>query len=90
MEFFYATELTVPLSQMVLLLICTTVALLFGRVKLALLVNYVFALFWGYILNRELLIGSGETVSPFVYIYVVFGLSVVFLAAVGFLAHRNE
>jgi len=90
MEFFYATELTVPLSQMVFLLICTTVALLFGRVKLALLVNYLFALFWGYILNRELLIGSGETVSHFVYIYVVFGLSVVFLAVVGFLAHRNE
>jgi hypothetical protein len=90
MEFFYATELTVPLSQMVLLLICTTVALLFGWVKLALLVNYLFAFFWGYILNRELLIGSGETASYFVYIYVVFGLSVVFLAVVGFLVHRNE
>ena len=84
------TELTVPLSQMVFLLICTTVALLFGRVKLALLVNYLFALFWGYILNRELLVGSGETVSHFVYIYVVFGLAVVFLVAVGFLVHRNE
>jgi hypothetical protein len=90
MEFFYATELTIPLSQMVLLLICTTVALLFGWVKLALLVNYLFALFWGYILNRELLIGSGETASHFLYIYVVFGLSVVFLAVVGFLIHRNE
>jgi len=46
MEFFYATELTIPMSQMVLLLICSTVALLFGRIRLALLVNYLFALFF--------------------------------------------
>lgn len=90
MEFFYATELSVPMSQMVLLLICTTVALLFGRIKLALLVNYLFALFWGFILNKEVLIGSGESASHFIYSYVVFGLAVVFLAAVGFLIHRNQ
>ena len=63
MEFFYTTELAVPMSQMVLLLICTTVALLFGRIKLALLVNYLFALFWGYVLNRDVLIGFGESVK---------------------------
>jgi len=90
MEFFYTTELAVPMSQMVLLLICTTVALLFGRIKLALLVNYLFALFWGYILNRDVLIGFGESVSYFIYIYIVFGLSVAFLALVGFVVHRDE
>jgi hypothetical protein len=71
-------------------LICTTVALLFGRIKLALLVNYLFALFWGFILNKEVLIGFGESASHFIYSYVVFGLAVVFLAAVGFLIHRNQ
>lgn len=90
MEFFYATELSVPMSQMVLLLICTTVALLFGKIKLALLVNYLFALFWGFILNKDVLIGSGNSFSYFVYTYVLFGLAVVFLAAVGFLVHRNQ
>jgi hypothetical protein len=90
MEYFYTTELAVPMSQMVLLLICTTVALLFGRIKLALLVNYLFALFWGYILNRDVLIGFGESVSYFIYIYIVFGLSVAFLALVGFVVHRDE
>jgi len=90
MDFFYATELSVPMSQMVLLLICTTIALLFGRIKLALLVNYLFALFWGFILNKDVLIGSGESAGHFVYTYVLFGLAVVFLAAVGFLIHRNQ
>lgn len=88
MDLFYCTELAVPVAQLVLLLICTTVALLFGRIKLALIVNYLFALFWGYFLNRDLLIG--EEVSYFIYIYVLFGLAVVFLAAVGFLIHRDQ
>lgn len=90
MDVFYATEIAVPVSQMVLLLICTTVALLFGKVRLALLINYLFALFWGYFLNRDLLVGSGEAVSYFIYIYILFGLAVVFLAAVGFLIHRDQ
>jgi hypothetical protein len=55
MEFFYTTELAVPMSQMVLLLICTTVALLFGRIKLALLVNYLFAFYlWPSLRWRDL------------------------------------
>lgn len=90
MDLFYSTELAVPVAQLVLLLICSTVALLFGRIKLALLVNYLFALFWGYFLNRDFLIDSGGELSYFVYVYVLFGLAVVFLAAVGFLIHRDE
>jgi len=59
MEFLYSAELTIPLVQIVLLLALSTLALLFGRTKLALLINYIFALYWGYIVNRDLLVGSG-------------------------------
>ncbi|MBW1769650.1 MAG: hypothetical protein JRJ17_00525, partial [Deltaproteobacteria bacterium] len=52
MEFFMLAELTVPLFHIALLLALSTLALLLGRVKLALLVNYLFALYWGYIFNR--------------------------------------
>lgn len=90
MEFWYGTEICVPVNQLVLLLICSTVALLFGKLKLALLVNYLFTLFWGYFVNKELLIGSGNEASSLVLIYVLFGLAVVFLAVVGFLIHRHQ
>ena len=90
MEFWYGTEVCVPINQLVLLLICSTVALLFGKLKLALLVNYLFTLFWGYFANKELLIGSGSGATYLVHLYVLFGLAVVFLAAVGFLIHRNQ
>jgi hypothetical protein len=90
MEFFHTTELAIPLFQVVLLLVLSTLALLFGRIKLALLFNYLFTLYWGYILNREHLLGSNlERIGHFSALYFGFGLVIVFLALVGFLARGD-
>ena len=75
MEFFYSTELAVPISQITLLLVFSILALLFGRTKLALIINYVFTLYWGYGFNREQLMGSGiEKIDYFTLFYFGFGL----------------
>jgi hypothetical protein len=90
MESLMLTELTVPLSQIALLLIFSTVALLLGRVKLALLVNYLFALHWGYVYNRQLFLGSDlEKMDYFDACYFGFGLAIVVFASIGFLMHRH-
>ena len=90
MEFFYMTQLAVPLFHVGLLLVLSTLALLAGRIKLALLVNYLFTLDWGYIFNRELLVGSDlEKLEYFTMMYFGFGLVIVILAFIGFLAHRD-
>jgi hypothetical protein len=90
MEFFHTTELSIPLFQVVLLLVMSTLALLFGRVKLALLMNYLFTLYWGYILNREDLLGSNlEKIDYFSILYFGFGLVIVLLALIGFLARSD-
>jgi len=90
MEFFMLAELTVPLFHIALLLALSTLALLLGRVKLALLVNYLFALYWGYIFNRELLVGSDlEKLDYFTALYFGFGAVIVVLALAGFLTHRE-
>jgi hypothetical protein len=90
MDFFLATELTIPVSQMVLLLLLTTLVLLFGRVKLALLTNYLFALYWGYVVNRELLLGSAfEKGDYYITVYFGFGLAVAILALIGFFVQRE-
>ncbi len=88
MEFYTSTQLSVPLFQMMSLLAVTTIALLFGRTKLALLINYIFALYWGYIFNREL-IGFPENVTTFTFIYFGFGVSIVILASLGFLVRTD-
>jgi uncharacterized membrane protein len=86
MELFLSTKLSVPLFQVMLLLVVTTTALLLGRIKLALLMNYVFTLFWGYVHNGGLF-DSIEKLTMFTTIYFVFGLAIVVLAAIGFLSH---
>ena len=90
MEFIKTTELTIPVYQMALLLMISTGALLFGRVKLALLVNYLFTMSWGYGLTLSYLAEHGyQNVGPFTLLYFGFGLVVAALAIVGFLAHTN-
>jgi hypothetical protein len=90
MEFFFSTELAVPISQISLLLVFSTFALLFARVKLALIINYVFTLYWGYGFNREQLLSSGiEKIDYFTPFYFGFGLLIVILAMIGFLTNPN-
>jgi len=89
MEFLYATELSIPLFQILLLLVLGTLSLLFGKVKLALLTNYIFALYWGYFLNRDLLLESMVKTEYFTLIYFGIGLIIVVLAIVGFMAHKE-
>ncbi len=88
LEVMYATELTIPLYQIGLLLLISTLALLFGRIKVALLNNYLFALYWGYILNRNALVGEQfENFSYFTAVYFGFGFVIVILALIGFMTH---
>jgi len=90
MEFFHTTELAIPLFQVVLLLMLSTLALLFGRIKLALVVNYLFTFYWGYIVNREHLFGSNlEKISNFNILYLGFGFVIIILVLIGFLARSD-
>ena len=90
MEFFYSTELTIPAIQIALLLALNTLSLFFGRTKLALMITYLFSLYWGYILNREYLMSSGaEEGSWFTWVYFGFGIFVVILALAGLLSQRK-
>jgi hypothetical protein len=90
MEILYSTELSVPLFQIAFLLTLTTLSLLFGKIKLALLINYLFTLYWGFIFNKGVLFSStpGE-LTNFAFVYFGFGLVIVILALFGFVAHRD-
>jgi hypothetical protein len=45
-ETLLATELTIPLKQMALLISLSTMLFIFGKVKLALLLNYAYSFYW--------------------------------------------
>jgi hypothetical protein len=85
MEFFSTAEILIPVYQMILLLLVSTLTLLFGRTKLALIINYLFTLYWGFVFNRDLLLG--HELEYCYLLYWGFGASIAILAAVGFLIH---
>ncbi len=77
--------------QIILLMLMSTLSLLFGKLRLALLINYIFILNWAYILNRDLLLGMGPTRFQYISVfYFVFGLIIVMIAAFSFLFQRDE
>jgi hypothetical protein len=90
MEALYTAQLSIPLLQIVAFLVLTTVSLLFGRVKLSILINYCFALYLGYIGNLTILTEAGLfNLSSFTFFYVGFGVLTVMLAMIGLLAHHD-
>jgi len=90
MDVLYSTALSFPVVQIILLLLISTMALLYGRIKLALLINYCFTLYWGYILNMDVIRETGSSVpDTFTYVYFGFGIIIVILAMVGFIAQHE-
>jgi hypothetical protein len=91
MDLFYSTELAVPLFQIIILMLFSTLALLFGKVRLALIINYVFTFYWAYVFNRDNLMGLGlNRFDHYTLIYFLFGIFIVLLAMVGFLFQKNN
>ena len=91
MDFFFSTKISIPLFQILLLLIFSTTVLLYGKVRLALVINYIFTLYWGYVFNREYLRGFGYyKIDAYSLVYLAFGLVIVLLVFVGFTAQREQ
>ena len=86
MDFFLINTITVPLFQVALLLIVATVVLLFGRTKLALVICYLFTMYWGYFANADQLLMSGSSSIGYVNLltYFGFGFLIAILASAGF------
>jgi hypothetical protein len=53
MEIIYSTEISIPLAQIIAFLLISTVTFLFGKIKRALLGNYLFSRHWAYIFKRD-------------------------------------
>ena len=89
MDIFLSTQVSIPIMQIALLLGLSTLALIFGRMKLALLINYCFTLYWGYVSNLSVLSEGGLKLDSFSFFYLGFGLIIIVLALVGFFYYRD-
>lgn len=82
---FFEAELVVPIPQIVFLLTMSSVFLLLRRIKLALLTNYIFALYWGYIFTRDHLIRLAGDSEFYLFVYFGIGIGIIVVALIGFL-----
>jgi len=91
LDFLLNANLSIPMVQIILLMLMSTVSLLFGKLKLALLINYLFTLHWAYISNRENLMELGfENFQLISVIYFIFGLGIVLVASFAFMFQKNN
>ena len=91
LDFLTETTLAIPMIQIILLMLFSTLTLLFGKLRLALLINYIFILNWAYILNQDLLLGIAPTKFQYISaVYLVFGIMIVLIAAFSFLFQKDQ
>jgi hypothetical protein len=86
MEALSSTTTTIPIMQIVVLILSGTLAILFGRQKLALLINYLFVFYWGFGVNLENLAASSPNISVwFPSSYIIFGSVFIIFCLIGLL-----
>jgi len=90
MEPLMSTQLSVPLSHIIALLSLTTLVLVFGYTRMALLINYIFLIYWGYLSNVILFTERGELlINRMTLLYIGFGLAILLLATMGMMHNRE-
>ncbi len=91
METIFSTQVTVSLSQILMLVSLTTLALVFGYPRIALFLNYCFFIYWSYFSNTILFTEQGVLkLDSVTFPYIGFGLAVMLLAMMGLLVHSRE
>ena len=91
LDYFLNISLAIPIIQLILLMLISTISLLFGKLKLALIVNYLFTLHWAYIANRDKLMDiSSDNFEMFSLIYFIFGLGIVMTASFAFMFQKSD
>ena len=86
MEALSSTTISIPIMQLVVLILFSTVALLFGRQKLALLINYLFVFYWGFGVNLENQAALSPNISVwFPSSYIIFGSMFIIFCLIGLL-----
>ena len=91
LNFIIEATLTIPMFQLILLMLLSTISLLLGKLKLALVINYLFTLHWAYMANQDKLMEMGfENFKIISMIYFIFGLWIVMVAVFAFMYQKNE
>lgn len=90
METIMSTIVEIPMSHIAVVLIISTIALLFGHIKLALFINYCFIVYSGHLWDVSLFNELSDTrLNTPAFVFMGFWIMTVLLAAVSLAFHRE-
>ncbi len=90
LEFISSVKFCAPFYQIALLLGLSTLALIFGSSRVALLINYLFTLYWAYVFDRSYILETGTKHSDlFPWFYFGFGFIILLLAVIGLFLKKD-
>ncbi len=83
--FFTKMDFTVPLGQIMIFALLTSLCLIVGKHKAGLIAAYGFLFYWVFILNQGFFMKQLETTSGGVYVYGAMGMVLALVGFVGFI-----
>ncbi len=81
LRFLSGKDFSVPLWEVILLVLINSICLLLGRHRLGLIVSYLFVFYWGFIFNSTYFVNMMDYFAWGLYIYVISGvvMAIIFL-----------
>lgn len=78
-------DFTVPLGQVMMFALLTSILLILGKHKLGLIAAYGFLFYWIFIFNQGTFMKQLETTAGGVYVYGAIGMVMALVGFIGFL-----
>ena len=86
MEALVSINVSIPVIQIFMLILFCTLALLFGKLKFALLINYLFVFYWGFKINfADHVVLNPDASVWFSSSYIIFGCVLIIFSLIGLL-----
>ncbi len=90
MDFLLNPDSTIPVLQVIWLLSMNSIFLLLRRIKLALVTNYIFSLYWAYTFTQDYVFGPAGNLRFRPLLYLGAGAGVLVIALVSFLFQEES
>ncbi len=88
-EFLTAKEFSVPVWEVIILVVINSICLLLGKHRLGLIVSYLFVFYWGFVINKGYFIDSLGNMRWGVYVYAISGVLMVVITVIGFFVKKQ-
>ena len=88
-ELFKTTEVAIPFNQAFAFLSLVSSFMLFRRLKFVLITTYLFAFYWGFILNKSYFISHLGVTEYALFVYGFCGFLILALTLYSFFFHED-